>query len=315
VDGPRLHIVASREAQRRRRRRRRIALRLMLVALATAAALVVVIADRGGGRTASARPHEAHAARRSAGSLAARDDRGSISTVAYLHIRRLIALGRPIYCAGPHGRAVAFTFDDGPGVYTHYAIAKLRRADAQATFFVVGRSVNNFPGYLPRELRVGAIGDHTYTHPDLVFLPPAEVERQLAQTARMITAQSGERVILWRPPYGADNTTIRRIARRLGLLEILWSIDSRDWFGASWSQIIATVEAQLRPGAIVLFHENHGQTIRALTTLLPFLHRRDFRAVTVPQLLASDPPSAAQVRRGWQGCSRAPAPLRRPGKT
>jgi hypothetical protein len=58
----------------------------------------------------------------------------------------------------------------------------------------------------------------------------------------------------------------------------------------------------------VLMHENHGQTIRALTTLLPALHRRHLRSVSVPQLLASDPPPAAQVRRGLAGCGE-PSPV------
>jgi hypothetical protein len=49
-------------------------------------------------------------------------------------------------------------------------------------------------------------------------------------------------------------------------------------------------------------HENRGQTIRALTTLLPVLHRRHLRSVSLPELFATDPPSLAQVRRGQQGC-------------
>lgn len=217
-------------------------------------------------------------------------------------IRALVRLGVPIYCGGRRGNAVAFTFDDGPGPYTHLTLRKLRQARERATFFVVGKSMNAYPRYLPRELKLAAIGDHTYTHPDLVTLQPSAVAWQLERTAQMIHAQSGEHVVLWRPPYEADDQAIRATARRLGLLEILWSIDSQDWFGADWSQIIKNVEAGLRPGAIVLFHENHGQTIRALTALLPYLHRHHLRSVTVPQLLVSDPPSAAQLRQGHGGC-------------
>jgi peptidoglycan/xylan/chitin deacetylase (PgdA/CDA1 family) len=225
-------------------------------------------------------------------------------------LRRLIRLGLPIYCAGPRGREVAFTFDDGPGVYTHYALHKLRQWHEQATFFVVGKSINSWPRWLAPERRLGAIGDHTYTHPDLRELPLGQVTDQLARTARLILARSGVRVELWRPPYGAADPAIDAIARRMGLLEIRWDVDSRDWAGASWSQIIQIVEAGLRPGAIVLMHENHGQTIRALTTLLPYLHRHHLRSVTIPELLASDPPSVAQVRRGEAGCGagRAAAP-------
>lgn len=224
-------------------------------------------------------------------------------------IHRLIALGLPVYCGGPRGNEVAFTFDDGPGVYTHYAVKKLLEAHERATFFVVGKSMNSWPGWLPRELQVAALGDHTYTHTLLPALSPSEVTSELGRTAEMITAQSGQAVDMWRPPYDATNASIDAIARNLGLLEILWSVDSRDSLGANWAQIIQNVESGLQPGAIVELHENRGQTIRALTTLLPYLRRRHLRSVSVPELLATDPPSPAQLRRGWIGCGERPSAL------
>jgi hypothetical protein len=48
--------------------------------------------------------------------------------------------------------------------------------------------------------------------------------------------------------------------------------------------------------------------IRALTTLLAVLHRRHLRSVSIPELLASDPPSLAQLRRGWEGYAGARNP-------
>ena len=217
-------------------------------------------------------------------------------------IQRLIRLGLPIFCGGLHGDEVAFTFDDGPGVYTHYAVKKLTQAHERATFFVVGRLIGLWPGWLPQELRLGAIGDHTWTHPELIELPPSEIRAQLSMTAQAIRAGSGEDVDLWRPPYELHDATTDRIAQQLGLLEILWSVDSGDSVGANWSQIITNVEAGLRPGMIILMHENRGQTIRALTTLLPELRRRHLRSVSVPELLATDPPSLRQVREGIDGC-------------
>ncbi len=217
-------------------------------------------------------------------------------------IRRLGKLGLPIYCAGPRGHDLAFTFDDGPGVYTHYAVKKLRQAHERATFFVVGISIKAWPGWLTRELKVATLGDHTFTHADLLELPPPEVESELASDKRLIKRETGQTVDLFRPPYGAQDAAVNHIARRLGLLDIMWSMDSRDSLGANWAGIIKNVESDLRPGAIILMHENRGQTIRALTTLLPVLHRRHLRSVSLPQLFATDPPSAALVRRGLYGC-------------
>ena len=301
--------MARRAHDRARRRRRGLA--ALAAGLALVAVLVVVIGS-GGGSGASKRataplnaasrvprPASRTSTRRGADALRAEQTTGNAN------IRRLVRIGLPIYCAGPRGNAVAFTFDDGPGPYTYLALRKLEQAGERATFFVVGRSMDNFPGYLRRELKVAAIGDHTYTHPELPALPPGSITSELQRTMQKIEAGSGESVDLFRPPYGLHDAIVDRIAQRLGLLEIIWSVDSADSLGANWAQIIKNVEAGLHPGAIILMHENRGQTIRALTTLLPELHRRHLRSVSLPQLFASDPPSVAQIRRGEAGCGPA----------
>jgi peptidoglycan-N-acetylglucosamine deacetylase len=223
--------------------------------------------------------------------------------------QHLARLGLPLYCAGHRGHELAFTFDDGPGPYTHLALRKLRAAGERATFFVVGISMQAFPHHLRAELGLGALGDHTFHHVDLERLSAAEVTAEITTTAQMIEAGGGGRVYLFRPPYGARDAEVDGIAQHLGLLEVLWSMDSRDSLGANWAGIIRNVEAGLRPGAIILMHENRGQTIRALTTLLPVLHRRHLRSVSLPELLATDPPSAAQMRRGLAACDPTPPPV------
>ena len=52
--------------------------------------------------------------------------------------------------------------------------------------------------------------------------------------------------------------------------------------------------AGLRPGAIVLMHDIHPWTLRAMPQILREIRRRGLRAVSVPELLALDPPSAGQ---------------------
>ncbi len=231
-----------------------------------------------------------------------------IEALGEAHIRQLARLGLPVYCGAPRGNEVAFTFDDGPGPYTYLALRNLRAAGERATFFVVGRSMSYFPGWLRREQALAAVGDHTYHHPDLQLLANAEINSEIITTARMIKAQLGQRPSLFRPPYGARDARVDGLVKRLGLLDIMWSMDSRDSLGANWRGIIRNVEAGLRPGAIILFHENHGQTIRALPTLLSELHRRHLRSVSLPELFAAGAPSAGQVRRGLDGCGPRVSP-------
>jgi peptidoglycan/xylan/chitin deacetylase (PgdA/CDA1 family) len=221
----------------------------------------------------------------------------------------MVQRGLPLYCGGGRGRFLALTFDDGPGVYTRLAIQILQKARARATFFVVGRNLAGRRRLILAEERLGEVGDHTWTHRFLPALPPGAIRAELRRTQRAI-GQTGQRVLFFRPPYGGRNAVVDATARSLNLAEALWSIDSRDSLGAGWRQIAANVIDNIRPGSIVLMHENRGQTIRALRYLiLPALRARHFVTVTLTQLLQLDPPTQAQLDRGYRGCLPARQPL------
>jgi peptidoglycan/xylan/chitin deacetylase (PgdA/CDA1 family) len=269
-----------------------------LRAALTACALVLAVAGCGAGArtattTAATAARPARAARRPA------DAEARVQAA----LRRLAAYGKPVYCGGRARRWVAFTFDDGPGPYTKLAVRILSAAHVPATFFLVGRNLAPFRSSLRVEEQIGALGDHTWTHPDLAVLAPSAVMQEMASAKQGIERASGRRVQLFRPPYGARDATVDRTARRLGLVEVLWTVDSADSLGANYAQIARNVLAGLRPGAIILMHENRGQTIRALKFyVLPKLRRAHVRLVTVPQLLSGDPPTPAQLARGGRGC-------------
>jgi peptidoglycan/xylan/chitin deacetylase (PgdA/CDA1 family) len=227
-------------------------------------------------------------------------------------LARLIRIGLPVFCGGPRGRDVALTFDDGPGPYTSLALRILRRAHARATFFLVGHNLARWPDLPRQELELAALGDHTWTHPDLLLLPRSQMESQLATTQGAVARAGDRRVQLFRPPYGAHDAAVDAETHRLGMLEVLWSVDSADSAGANYEQIQRLVLHRIRPGSIVLMHENRGQTIRALKFfILPALRRRGLHPVTVPELMVSDPPSIARLRAGRRGCyprQTSPAP-------
>jgi len=219
-----------------------------------------------------------------------------------------IRLGRPLYCGSPRRRYLALTFDDGPGPETAATIRLLRRSGDRATFFLVGRNLSAWPRLPRAELSVGVVGDHTWTHPFLTHLPPSAAESEIARTQAALARATGAAVRLFRPPYGFHDASVDRAARRLGMLEVLWSPDSHDSYpppGASALEIERTVKRLARPGSIVLLHENLRATADALPVLLRELRARGLRAVSVPELLALDPPTKAQLQEGVHGCPAA----------
>ena len=215
------------------------------------------------------------------------------------------ALALPVYCGAPHGRYVALTFDDGPGPSTAATIALLRRFRQRATFFLVGRNLSAWSAMPRAELTVGAVGDHTWSHPFLTRIAPAKVDSELARTQAALASVTGSAVRLFRPPYGFHDPVVDREAARLGMREVLWSLDSHDSYpppGATAGAIVRTLAGRLRPGSIVLMHENLPQTARALPAVLRLLRARGLRSLSVPELLRRDPPSPSQLRAGVYGC-------------
>jgi peptidoglycan/xylan/chitin deacetylase (PgdA/CDA1 family) len=216
---------------------------------------------------------------------------------AEIAVRRFASIGLPLYCGGGRGRYVALTFDDGPGPDSWRALRILRAAHAHVTFFIVGRQVAAWPEAVRGEAEIAALGDHTWSHADLTRLGRPGIVRQIGWTRNAIRRASGEDALLFRPPYGAHDRRVDRIVRADGLLEVLWSVDSQDSLGAGWRRIARDVLRNVRPGSIVVLHENHLKTLRALQRLiLPALRRRHYRLVSIPELLVLDPPTPAQLR-------------------
>jgi peptidoglycan/xylan/chitin deacetylase (PgdA/CDA1 family) len=214
-------------------------------------------------------------------------------------LERLASLGFPVYCGGRSKPLVALTFDDGPGPYTLPTMAILRSFGDAATFFLVGKELKAYPTLegVPRlERQLGAVGDHTWTHPNLLGLPPSGLQHEIADTQRAIAAASGGPVLLFRPPYGGQDSAVESYVKSLGMVDVIWTIDSGDSHGAGPSRVLRNVVKGLRPGAIILLHENRGSTFAVLPQILRAMRARGLQAVTLPALLTLDPPTVAELR-------------------
>lgn len=209
----------------------------------------------------------------------------------------VLRLGRyalPVFCGGGEGRYVALTFDDGPGLSTGTVARILHAHGAKATFFAVGTQLRSFPQVIRVAAAAGVVGDHTWTHPHLTRVRKRRLRWELRATDVELQRQLRRPTLLFRPPYAAHDRRVDRMAKRYGLLQVLWSIDTRDARGASTRAIVRSVALGVKPGSIVLLHENHRATIAALPRILRLLQARRLIPVTVPELLAVDPPSLAQ---------------------
>lgn len=216
-------------------------------------------------------------------------------------VSSLLRRGEPVYCGGPHGNAVALTFDDGPGPYTQRILDELRATGAHATFFLVGNRLRYWPEAARDETRLGAVGNHTWSHPPLTKRRSWLVWLELLRTQYAVAQEVGRKPVMFRVPYALHTSRVDAIARSMGLLEVFWDVDARDDVpNAKVNDVVRNVERGLRPGAIVELHDIHPWTAAALPRILDAIAARGLRAVSVPELLALDPPAP------HQGCPYAP---------
>ncbi|MGW3270866.1 polysaccharide deacetylase family protein [Streptomyces kronopolitis] len=183
-------------------------------------------------------------------------------------------------------REVFLTFDDGPHPrHTPEILRILHRHGARATFFVLGENAVAFPGLLQVIADEGhAVGNHTWSHPQLTTLPPGAVRSELGRTSSLIEDILGSAPDLARAPYGAWDDPSLSICNDLGMSPVGWAVDSRDWTTPGAAAIADTVLDEVRPGAIVLSHDGGGeraQTVRALEWYLPRLLDDGFRPLRI----------------------------------
>ena len=187
--------------------------------------------------------------------------------------------GRTIRMTG-NSSTVALTFDDGPNpAATPALLDLLDKHDARATFFLIGRHVRAFPD-LARAIaaRGHAIGNHTETHPSLIFLSRSKLCEELNSCREAILSATGGGKLRWmRPPFGFRGPQLEGVVRQLGYSGVaMWSKWAWDWK----SQPVEPVIHRLRRvigGDIVLLHDgdhrllesDRRHTVAALEHWLP----------------------------------------------
>jgi peptidoglycan/xylan/chitin deacetylase (PgdA/CDA1 family) len=221
------------------------------------------------------------------------------------NLRAALPVTAGVLYGSPTQPMVALTFDDGPSGRTPAILRVLARHHAHATFFVVGRETRGMESVLRRIAAGGnELADHTYSHADLLTLRAPGRTRQLRWTRALVERATGVRPRFFRPPYGATGPAVNRLGRSLGLVPVLWSVDSRDWQRPGTKAIVRRVLAKVRPGSIVLLHDGGGdrrETLRALPAILRALQRRHLQAVTLSRLLATVPPASAFASGSFAG--------------
>jgi peptidoglycan/xylan/chitin deacetylase (PgdA/CDA1 family) len=196
-------------------------------------------------------------------------------------------------------KQLALTYDDGPNdPHTHRLLEVLAKHNVHATFFLIGRYVQQHPE-IAREIAQArhVIGNHTFTHPLLIFKSAADIRQQLTACRSALEDAVGgsSKSIsnLFRPPFGGRRPAVLRTARELGLEPVMWNVTGYDWTSPPAAVIEKKVANQIRGGDVILLHDgghqqmgaDRSQTVAATDHLIAKYKSEGYEFKTVSEMM------------------------------
>ncbi|KAL4908911.1 hypothetical protein BDW74DRAFT_74824 [Aspergillus multicolor] len=189
---------------------------------------------------------------------------------------------------------VAITFDDGPYIYTEELLGIFAQYGAKATFFVNGHNLSGNEWLIRRMVNEGhQLASHTWGHPDLTILSYDQIVEQMTRLESAFAAAVGKVPTYMRPPYLAANEYVLSVMGELGYHVVGASVDTKDYENDHPDLIgrsVAKYNSELDQGGnIVLAHDIHEQTVRALARImLDEVYERGLKPTTVGECLGED---------------------------
>ena len=203
--------------------------------------------------------------------------------------------GRSFLGLAPGSRQLALTYDDGPNdPFTLHLLDVLARHNAKATFFLLGQFVQQRPEIVRAIAAAGHdLGNHSWSHPYLIWASPAEVRRQIERATKAIEDACGVTPRLFRPPFGGRRPGTFALARRYGMETVMWRVSTYDWEADSPEFILNKARAGIRGGDVILMHDgghtrlgiNRAHTVAATDQLIPEYKNKGFEFVPVTKML------------------------------
>ena len=202
----------------------------------------------------------------------------------------------------PEEKLIAITFDDGPRrETTERLLDGLKERDARATFFLIGRQIEENEDLVERMQAEGhQVGSHTWSHTRLTGVTADTLRQEVGRTEAALEDVLGPGSYWLRPPYGAVDAADRDLIQTP---MIKWSIDPRDWEKLDAAQVTAAVLEAAAPNQIILLHDIYPTSVDAALAIVDALQKEGYRFVTVAELLEAN---GIQPEAGVLYCSGDP---------
>ena len=181
-------------------------------------------------------------------------------------------------------KQVAITFDDGPNPdYTEELLSGLKERGVSATFFLLGKEVEQYPEIVKKIHEGGhLIGTHAYEHVNLSNLTDAAAIEQVDKTNVAIHDITGKYPEYIRPPYGCWKCNLDYETK---MIEVLWDVDPKDWATDNSGVIVKRVIDKVEENDIILLHDASESSVKAAFAIIDELKKEGYTFVTVEEIL------------------------------
>ncbi|RKP14209.1 hypothetical protein BJ684DRAFT_19363 [Piptocephalis cylindrospora] len=209
-------------------------------------------------------------------------------------------LGPQDVSACPNNKQWGLTYDDGPSPNSTLLLDHMQSKNIQATVFVVGSRVIEYPAILKREYALGHhIGMHGWSHTAWTSLTNEQLVAELQWTARAIKEVIGVTPTYVRPPYGDIDNRVRGVLEALGYRAVIWNQDTNDWYlnygnptgyNPAWvsgniTQWISNAPSA-KEGIIALEHDLSGEGVRLAIGAIDQMLKAGLQPQSVSQCLS-----------------------------
>lgn len=183
-------------------------------------------------------------------------------------------------------KEIYLTFDDGPTPeVTDFILTELKKHNAKATFFCIGKNVKCHQSIYQEILRDGhAIGNHTFLHLKGTRTKNATYLDDVKHASAHIHSQ------LFRPPYGKMKGSQAKALKKLGYQIVMWDVLSGDFdLSITPEECLKNVLNNTSNGSIIVMHDSlkaKEKIFYALPRILNHFTKKgiEFKAIPNAQL-------------------------------